>query len=79
MIATEPKLVTYLEWLSLYYSYEGTEDEVEKEMLYANRRMVDEISEEEWCLSYRSAQLYVLKQFEKEYLGLRKERMATTS
>lgn len=68
MIATQTKTVTYLEWLSIYYQYEGTEDEVEKEILDVNRRMVDEIFMEEWCLSHRSAQLYVLKQFEQEYL-----------
>ena len=64
-----PKALTFEKWLEMHYGYKGSDEEVEKEIIYRNARLVDEIFEEEWCMSYGHAKRTVIKQFQEEYVA----------
>ncbi|MFE4029307.1 hypothetical protein ACFX4N_24455 [Priestia sp. YIM B13551] len=69
----EIRELSFMEYLERYYGYVGTEEEVEKEILFNNRRLVREYFEEEWCLSYKHAQREVITDLQKEYIKDAKE------
>lgn len=63
------KALTFEQWLEMNYGYKGSDEEVEKEIIYRNTRLVDEIFEEDWCMSYDHAKRTVIKQFQEEYVA----------
>lgn len=68
-VATLIQTLTFEEWLEKYYQYRGSDiEDIEKQILDKNRRMVDEFFEEDWCMSYRSAERHVIRLLQKEYV-----------
>lgn len=73
-VTTLAKDLTFEQWLEMHYGYTGTEDEIEAAILEHNKASVDEVFKEEWCSTYRSAQMEVVKLFEEDYIKDSKEK-----
>ncbi|MEH7210112.1 hypothetical protein V7094_28555 [Priestia megaterium] len=70
LTATKKETLTFLQWLEKYYQFTGAnEDEVYEKVLYANKRITDEIFEDEdFPFSYSSAERRTMKMFQEEYI-----------
>ncbi|MCU5076948.1 hypothetical protein OB985_05075 [Bacillus cereus] len=67
-VTTLSKGFTFEQWLEMHYGYTGTEEEIEAAILEHNKTAVAEVFKEEWCTTYRSAQMEVVKLFEEDYI-----------